>query len=1413
MRSHCLSIIASLVVGWISVARAQEQFPWSAGAAKVDITPGYPVRLSGFGFRRTESEGVTQKIWAKALALKWKDGPAAVVLAVDNLGIPAYMKDEVARRLKAKANLDPERLAITASHTHTAPMLTRVAPTLFSLPIPPEHQKNIDRYTAELTDHLEQAARAALADMKPARLAHGVGTVTFAKNRRTKTTPVDHDLPLLAVYGQDDKLRAIWVTYACHCVTLSNNKVSGDWSGYAQEIVEENHAGAVALVSIGCGADQNPTSGVTGDKTDIARAQGAEIAAEVRRLLGGFLTPITGELTVKSKNLELPLAELPTKEQWQVKAKQKGAVGYHAEVNLARLERGEKLRDHVDYSVQTWTFGDRLAMVFLPGEVVVDYAVRLKKELDGRRLVLHAYANDAPCYIPSERVLKEGGYEGGSAMVYYDVPVPFRPGLEQKIVGAVRDLVGPKFAAPFDAKKCETMPLSPQQSLATIQVRKGLTVELMVAEPLVTSPVAIDFGPDGKLWVAEMYDYPLGASGNYEPGGRIRLVQRPFVVPPSGGSATAPPKGGTTNMHFDRATVFLDNIPFPTGVTAYKRGVLVCAAPDILYAEDTDGDGKADLVKKLFTGFGTGNYQARVNSLVWSLDGWIYGSCGLFGGTITSHTGQKLQLGDRDFRIKPDEGIIEPATVRTQQGRVRDDWDNWFGCDNSTLLRHYPLGDHYLRRNPHVPHTDVAAYVPDYPDSNRLFPIGKSQLFKLSGQGGRVTAACGLGIYRDDLLGKEFRGNAFVCEPVWMCVHRLVLSPKGSTFSGRRGADEQTSEFLAATDPWFRPVQAVTGPDGALWIVDMYRYVIEHPRWIPPQDLAKHDLRAGSTMGRIYRVLPEPSSRGMNEVNPAALATPQLVAALNSPNGWQRDQASQLLLARKDAVAAPLLERTLTQGNPFARVHALCVLDGLGKLRPAHVEIGLKDSHPGVQRHAVRLAQKFINEERSLATSLAALAHADDPQTRLQLAGTLGGWRDATAGKLLARLMLGSSDRFLTAAATSSLHPDNLSPFLEEALATASPTSDLWTRLSGPIAALGNGAQANRLLNVLLPEEKKDATAAQLSGLSVFLDVLSRRGTGLDPLLEPAMQQRLQRTLDGARELALDDDASEPQRQAAIQLLGRQPDRAKRDLKALQSLLAPQTPTTLQSAALQTLGRYVDAGAADPLIAAWRSLSPAVKSQALEVLLSRPAWQTRLLEAIRAKKIAVSDVDTSRRQRLVNSKNAKVAALATDVFAGAVSADRQQVIERYAAALTTAGDAARGRDVFRKHCAACHRHQDEGHQVGPDMSVIVGKPRPYLLIEILDPSRNLDSRYVEYLATTSAGRTFTGLLAAETSTSITLRGQEGKQHVLLRAELEALASTGRSLMPEGLEKEIPPEAMADLLAFLTAAEAGKALPP
>ncbi len=1418
-------VVVLVLAGSLATAddRANEAGDLRAvGVARVDITPDYPVRLSGFGFRRTESEGVRQKIWAKALAIGADSERPAVLITVDNLGVPDRVVDEVAARLKKKSGLDRDRLTVTSSHTHTAPMLTGVCPTLYGMPIPPEHQEHIDRYTRELVDRLEQVALEALADRKPARLAWGIGSVDLAVNRRTKGGPVDHELPVLVVRDSENAIRAIYVSYACHCVTLSDNLISGDWAGFAQEQIERNHPQAIALVSIGCGADSNPRSGVTGAKGEVAEAQGVEIAVEVDRLLKGGLNPVTGPLEVRRESIALAFDAPPKRDEFAEKAKREDAIGYHARVQLARLDRGEALRNKLYYPIQTWTFGNSLAMVFLPGEVVVDYSLRLKRELDGKPLWINAYSNDDPCYIPSERILKEGGYEGGGAMVYYDQPTKLAAGLEEQIIGAVKRqlrndvarLTPP--APPYEGGEKPTTPrepidqpahagrsptqiqgaqaLSPDESLAAIRTRPELTVELVAAEPLVASPVAIDFGPDGKLWVAEMADYPLGLDGNYQPGGRIRVLE-----------------STKEDGRFDKATVFLEGVPFPTGVTVWRKGVLVCAAPDILYAEDTDGDGRADKVRKLFSGFGTHNYQARVNSLEYGLDGWVYGSCGMFGGTISNDRGKPaVALGDRDFRIKPDEGIIEPASGRTQQGRVRDDWGNWFGCDNTNLCRHYPLADEYVRRNPHFAPEVLSVNVPEGPDPNRLFPLAANlQLFKLSGPAGRTTAACGLGIYRDDLLGEEFRGNAFVCEPVNLLVHRMQLVPKGFTFTGRRAAGETESEFLASSDPWFRPVQVRTGPDGGLWIVDMYRQVIEHPRWIPVEDLAKLDVRAGFDKGRIYRV--RPAGRELRKwTRLDRLDSTELVAALDSPNGWQRDMAGQMLVWNDPpGTAAEALDRLVERSSrPETRVSALCVLDQIAQVPAETLRAALKDAHPGVRRHAPRLAERDLNGDGIAFYRSQALLKDPDAQVRLQLALSLGEWRNMPSNPLqpqaqaLAYLLLGNADDpILVGAVFSSLRSDTIGVVVADTLAgwrNAKVPARVLSRLCQVAAPLGDKPTLSRVIaDVCFPRGGKIENW-QLEAMAGIYEALERRGQTAEDVIDDGIRG-LTGIIAVAENASYPGESDESRQIAAINLLSRVPGQRMRLLKELPSLLTPDSSPAVQAAAASALGRIADESSIGALTNNWRSYSPALKSHVIDILLSREQWHARLLNEIPA-----TDIDATRRQLLLTSRNADIRKLAEERFAGAPASDRQKVLEDYRDVAALGGDRARGQQVFAKACSVCHRLGEKGYAVGPDLAAVANKTPQYLLQEILDPNRNVDSRYVAYVALTKEGRAFSGLLASETAGSITLKGQEGKQQVILRSDLEELQSSSMSLMPIGLEKDLSKQDLADLIAYLAA---------
>ena len=450
-----------LIFGNLPASAIGAEAAYQVGIAHVDITPTYPARLSGYSNRSEEFSSVAQPLFAKALAITSGDRAPVVLITVDTLGVSADITETIAARL-AKRDIPRNNLAVCASHTHSAPALTHVAPLLFPPPVPEAHRLHIDAYTKELTRKLGDVAEAAIGKLEPATLSLTHGAVDFAVNRRllkegrwsgfgvVPDGAVDHALPVLAVRdAAGEKLRAVLINYACHCTTLGGafNQVHGDWAGCAQEQIEREHPGCTALVSIGCGADANPNP--RSDDTTVVVRHGDAVAREVSRLLKdeSTWTTLAGPITARGEQLRLPLADLPTPAEYEKRAATKGPIAWHAQRQLARLAAGEPLPTSVPYEVRSWTFGDDLAMVFLPGEVVVDYQLRLKRELNSKRLWINAYADAAPCYIASKRVLQEGGYEVDGSMYYYDQPQHFAPEVEQTLIAGVRRIVPDEYVA------------------------------------------------------------------------------------------------------------------------------------------------------------------------------------------------------------------------------------------------------------------------------------------------------------------------------------------------------------------------------------------------------------------------------------------------------------------------------------------------------------------------------------------------------------------------------------------------------------------------------------------------------------------------------------------------------------------------------------------------------------------------------------------------------------------------------------------------------------------------------------------------------------------------------------------------------------------------------------------------------
>jgi hypothetical protein len=336
-------------------------------------------------------------------------------------------------------------------------MVNGMLKNMFGTDLPAAQQANVDRYTNELREWMVQVAREAIAKMEPATISMAHGEVKFAGNRRYKSPtgfanspnpegPTDHDLPVLKVTDAKGEVLAVFTSYACHCTTMGWNYVHPDWAGIAQLHLEMAYPGAVALTAIGCGADQNP---YPRREENLVRIHGYNLAQEAKRVVCGKTRPIAGPLDCGLRNLKLPFDTLPTEAELKAKAEtgKSAHEKYHAKFFLGLMERREAVPTELPYVVQAWRFADDLAMVFLNGEVVVDYSLRLKREFDHDRMWVNSYSNDVPCYIPSDRVLAEGGYEGGGAMIYYLRPTKFAPGLEDKIIGAVHELVPDSFKA------------------------------------------------------------------------------------------------------------------------------------------------------------------------------------------------------------------------------------------------------------------------------------------------------------------------------------------------------------------------------------------------------------------------------------------------------------------------------------------------------------------------------------------------------------------------------------------------------------------------------------------------------------------------------------------------------------------------------------------------------------------------------------------------------------------------------------------------------------------------------------------------------------------------------------------------------------------------------------------------------
>lgn len=957
-------------------------------------------------------------------------------------------------------------------------------------------------------------------------------------------------------------------------------------------------------------------------------------------------------------------------------------------------------------------------------------------------------------------------------------------------------------------------PLSPQESLRHLKVAPGLRVELVAAEPQVIDPVAIAFDEGGRLWVVEMSDYPRGPGPNEAPKSRVRILE-----------------DRDQDGHFETASTFADQLLFATGLQLWKGGAFITLAGKVVYFCDTTGDGKADTREIWFSGFAQKNEQLRANHPTLGPDHRVYIANGLRDGTIVGRPAADgtpatpVSISGRDFRFDPLTGDYDAVTGSGQFGLTYDNFGNRFVCTNRNATKQIVLQRRYPDR---VPLLQVPALTYD------VTPAGAAaEVFSLSrnwtaysGHAGQITAACGVTVYRGSALPEEYLNNIFVCEPPGNLVHRRILEPQGAIFQSHRARPKV--EFLASPDDWFRPVNLTIGPDGALYVVDMYRAVVEHPHWIPEEVSQKLPLQAGSDRGRIYRVV-QANSATTSDTTPRkrfglrglrSRSTAELVPLLTAPNAWWRETAARLLYERQDDTVDEVLRAMLRSGDTAtARCHALWSLDGIKRLSREDVLAALTDSSPRVREQGVRLSERWLKDSPALLRRVIDLASDADARVRFQVALSLGeSEKIAQVVTALERIALhdqaDSWTRLAVLSATGEYAGQMLLKLLQrrDSGINAPAARDLVGDLSHLVGASRKKAEIEQVLDAVLKTPSETPfSAQQLIVLKQLGQGIAWRSGSFAALIAELVDQngstgrRLAALLERIASTARDKQATLRLRRDCLEVL-RYAGFSRAGATLLEIVQSTATQE-LRLLAMDVASSYDDPQISRVLLADFGSQTPAVRRAVLDAMLSNRGRVRMLLGELAAKNIAITELSPAAVQQLIRDPDPEVSGQAKRVLGAMVPADRQKIISEYQAAIATRGDVQRGREIFSKNCAECHRIGELGVTVGPYIGDFTQKPNvrnnPSVILEsILNPNRAIDANYVSYTIVTTAGKVLTGIVAQETGVGVTLQQSKGKRLTVLRRDIEVIRSNQTSLMPEGFEKNISLAQMADLIAFL-----------
>jgi putative membrane-bound dehydrogenase-like protein len=973
-------------------------------------------------------------------------------------------------------------------------------------------------------------------------------------------------------------------------------------------------------------------------------------------------------------------------------------------------------------------------------------------------------------------------------------------------------------------------PLTPEQSRERFRVPDGFRVELVASEPLIREPSGVCWDERGRLFVCELHGYNLEGHLDVRELNKTGVLDREVRRIPANKQAQAEALQdtyGTVKLladsdgdgRMDTASVFADRLPPCYGLVPARGGVIVACAPDIVFLADRDGDGRAEVRETLFTGFKTGVLERGINAPQWGFDDWIYFGRGHGGGRITGpRLREPVQLGGTDFRIKADGSAIEPVTGATHTFgfAFTEEGDRFTITTSVPGIFVAPLPWRHLARNTDAAGPRLEQNAADY---TRVFPIAPPHPWRVkraedpgffkfyrdrygasdSDAGGFFTSACSPLVYQDVALPAECRGQYFVCEPAQNLVHRAVIERDGPALRLRRAPGEEQREFLASSDPWFHPMNLAHGPEGALYIVDFYREIIEDYSAIPRYLQQQYGLVEGREHGRVWRLTHRSAPRA-----PAAdmsrLGRSALVKEVASPHFWRRQTARRLLVERGEKSAVPALSRLARSAKESAgAVNALHTLDALGGLTAADAIVALQHPEVKMRRHALPLTERWINDDGRAGDRLRSLLLplAREPAMQIPLALALGERRGTNAIGALADCARSFGDtRWAAHAILTGLHGRG-GLMLGELLGPGrvpGRAEPLLEPLCQSIAARRDAAELAQALALVAGVENPGLRTNCLRGLQAGLK--SARNLPLPTEGRQALDRLLADGNAAQRRLSENIAASFVEADAGrVKRLVEQIARDAADFK-----LPPQQRLD----AVTRLAALDGVAAAEALLAAWNGNTPQVQAAIVEALFARRERLPSLLTGIEAKTFPANALTAVQRATLLESPEPAVRERAARLLNRPAGAG-DEVFRKFAAALPGPRDAANGERVFREHCATCHRARGQGFAVGPDLDAEFQRAEEAILKDILAPGDALTAGYATCVIETTAGQTHSGILAGESATSLTLKLPAGAEVTVLRKDIARLTTLGASLMPEALRDNLTPRDAADVITWLRGA--------